>query len=77
MPEQIGNTNQVRLDVDETIIGTDNQQVKVPQIVRVFEFPDHDLIQIQGININDEDSKIEVEVKGGTIKAFCAIDFTK
>ena len=77
MPEKIGKTNQVQLNANEIVIGIDGQQVKVPQIVRVYEFPDHDLIQIQGINSNDQDAKIEVPVKGGTIESFCEMDFTK
>jgi len=76
MPEQIGNTNQVKLLSNENVVGTDGNKMKVPQIVRLNEFPELDLVSIQGVDTGDQDVILEVEVKGGTIESFCAMDFT-
>lgn len=69
MPEHKGG-NIIHLNKDDTIGGTDGQTMKGPQDVRAYEFPDYNLLQLQGINTENQDVKMEVEVQGGTIDAF-------
>lgn len=69
MPELIaGNLVQLREGESYT---KDGITINGFQVVRIDQFPGHDLIQIHGTDTEGNEAKIEIEVEGGTIENFC------